>query len=130
MATAATDARTAMPERRRATITDVAARAGVSKATVSVVLSGKGRVKDATRARVLAAAEELDYRTEAGPAAPHALGRAGGSIAVIVREADNPYFGEVVAGVREAADARGFTVLVASSEGDYEAERRAVRLLH
>ncbi len=117
-------------DRRRATITDVAARAGVSKATVSVVLAGKGRVKDETRQRVLAAAEALDYRTDAGPALPIAQRHAGGSIAVIVREADNPFFGEVIAGAREVAEARGFTVLVASSEGDYEAERRAVRLLH
>ena len=45
-----------------ATIADVAAKAGVSTATVSRVLAGVGRARAETRARVLEAARELDYR--------------------------------------------------------------------
>ena len=42
---------------------DVAAKAGVSQATVSLVLSGgKGRLAEDTRRRVLAAAQELRYK--------------------------------------------------------------------
>ena len=48
----------------RPTLAAVAARAGVSPSTASLAFSGAGPVSDATRARVLAAAEELDY---AGP---------------------------------------------------------------
>jgi LacI family transcriptional regulator len=44
-----------------ATLYDCAALAGVSTATVSRVLHGQDRVSDATRARVLAAIEELAY---------------------------------------------------------------------
>ena len=44
------------------TIADVAARAGVGIGTVSRVLNGSPKVSDATRARVLAAIEVLDYR--------------------------------------------------------------------
>lgn len=47
---------------RPATIADVAARAAVSRTTVSHALSGKGRVDPATRERVRAAAQELGYR--------------------------------------------------------------------
>jgi LacI family transcriptional regulator len=44
------------------TIADVAAHAGVGAGTVSRVLNDSPRVSDATRARVLAAIEVLDYR--------------------------------------------------------------------
>ncbi len=46
--------------RKRATMTDVAAAAGVSKATVSAVLNAVGGVRDDTRQRVLSAVEQLD----------------------------------------------------------------------
>jgi DNA-binding LacI/PurR family transcriptional regulator len=49
---------------RRATLADVAARAGVSASTASLAFSGAGPVSEATRQRVLAAAAELGY---AGP---------------------------------------------------------------
>ena len=48
--------------RRLATISDVAARAGVGEATVSRVLNGSALVREATRKKVQAAIEELDYR--------------------------------------------------------------------
>lgn len=48
--------------RRRPTIRDVAAAAGVSVTTVSHALNNKGRVDPETRARVTAAAERLAYR--------------------------------------------------------------------
>lgn len=50
---------------RRTTIRDVATRAGVSIATVSKALNGSGRMTEATRARVLAAARELSFRPNA-----------------------------------------------------------------
>src|SRR3712207_5518477 len=49
---------------RRARMAEVARRAGVSQATVSLVMNGVGsvRISAATRSRVLQAAEELGYR--------------------------------------------------------------------
>ena len=38
---------------KRPTISDIAERAGVSTGSVSYALTGRGRVSDATRARVL-----------------------------------------------------------------------------
>ena len=112
---------------RRATINDVAQQAGVSKATVSAVLNDSASVKGSTRDRVLAAIELLNYR----PALP--VGRAGTrklkSIGLLIKEIDNPYYAEIVLGARGHAQEHGYTLLVASSEGDYDAERRAVELL-
>jgi DNA-binding LacI/PurR family transcriptional regulator len=51
--------------RSRPTIKDVAALAGVSRQTVSRVLNDKGEIRPETRARVLAAIEELGYRPNA-----------------------------------------------------------------
>jgi DNA-binding LacI/PurR family transcriptional regulator len=49
---------------RRPTSFDIAALAGVSQPTVSRALSGSSSVSEATRARVLAAAEQLDYKVD------------------------------------------------------------------
>lgn len=46
----------------RATIADIAARAGVSKSTVSHALSGKRPISSATRLRIRAVIDELGYR--------------------------------------------------------------------
>ncbi len=114
---------------KRASMSDVAARAGVSKATVSAVLNSSAAVRGATRERVLSAIEQLDYRPAVGAGAA-ATRRARRALGLLIKEADNPYYGGIVAGARAAAEARGYTLLVASSEGDYDVERRAVELLH
>lgn len=62
---------------RRATIADVAREAGVSPSTASVVFSGKTPVSDATRQRVLAAAETLGYTGPDPRAASLRRGRSG-----------------------------------------------------
>lgn len=109
-------------------ILDVARRAHVSPATVSRVLSGADHaVSDATRARVLRAADELDF-------VPNALARgllksrlpiAG----VIVHDITDPYFAEVVRGVEDAATRDGYLVITCSSDRDPERELSYIRLL-
>ena len=112
---------------KRATITDVARLAEVSKATVSAVLNDTGTVKASTRDRVLAVMEHVNYR----PAgfSGRAAAQKERSIGLVIKEVDNPYYGEVVTGARAAAQESGYSLLVISSEGEYEAERRAVELL-
>jgi LacI family transcriptional regulator len=112
---------------KRPTINDVAKHTGVSKATVSAVLNDSTTVNSGTRDRVLSAIELLNYRPtqRAGAKSP----RRYRSIALIIKEHDNPYYEEVTAGVRAYADTRGYILFVVSSEGDYSAERRAVELL-
>lgn len=111
---------------QRATINDVARQAGVSKATVSAVINDSASVKGSTRDRVLAAIDVLNYR-------PSQVTRGGvrrtKSIGLLIKEIDNPYYAEVVLGARAHANEQGYTLLVASSEGEYDAERRAVELL-
>jgi LacI family repressor for deo operon, udp, cdd, tsx, nupC, and nupG len=65
--------------RRRPTIDDVAARAGVSSAAVSFAMNGRPGVGEETRRRILAVAEELGWRPSAharglAQARAHAIG--------------------------------------------------------
>jgi len=109
-------------------ILDVARRAHVSPATVSRVLSDANHaVSAATRARVLHAAEELDF-------VPNALARgllksrlpiAG----VIVHDITDPYFAEVTRGVEDAATRSGYLVITCSSDRDPGRELSYIRLL-
>src|SRR5690348_10828333 len=111
---------------QRATITDVARQAGVSKATVSAVINDSPSVKGTTRDRVLAAIDVLNYRPSQ---VTRAVSRKTKSIGLLIKEIDNPYYAEVVLGARAHANEHGYTLLVASSEGEYDAERRAVELI-
>lgn len=92
---------------RRPTLDDVAAVAGVSAKTVSNVLLERPHVAAATRARVLAAVEQVGYRVNrAGRGL--ASGRSG-RIAVVVPNLHQPYFAETAERlILELAD-RGLT---------------------
>ena len=107
------------------TIADVAERAGVSKATVSAVINDKNTVSEATRRRVYQIINELNYRPRAA-ARQRFQGDDEPSIGFVIKEDDNPYYAEITAGVRHVAARKGYTLLVASSEGSYEAEHQII----
>ncbi|MFL5385039.1 MAG: LacI family DNA-binding transcriptional regulator [Longimicrobiaceae bacterium] len=112
----------------RPTINDVAREAGVSKASVSAVINHKPGVSERTRARIQAVMERLNYRPS-GAAVTRGPGRKRRSIGLVIKEMDNPYYTEVATGALAEGRKHGYTVLVASSEGDYEAEKEAVELM-
>lgn len=82
------------------TIADVAARAGVSKATASRALSGRGYVSDETRRRVTDAASELAYVAHSS-ATSLATGRTQ-TVGVIMPAVDRWFFAELLAGIQES----------------------------
>ena len=104
------------------TIADVAARAGVSKATASRALSGGGYVSQETRARVQAAASELAYVAHSS-ATSLATGRSL-SVGVIMPALDRWFFAELLAGIQEGLLASGQDlVLYGIQEGTAERAR-------
>ena len=94
------------------TLDDVARAAGVSKSVASRALTGdvRARMSEATRARVLEAAQRLDY-------VPNARARAlrqsrSGAIGMIVPDVNNAVFADMLAGVHTVTAAHGTDVLL------------------
>lgn len=104
-----------------ASIKDVALRAGVSVKTVSNVINDFPFVSAATRAKVQAALDELDYR----PNLSARLLRGGrtGVVALAVPEISSPYFAELAAQFVQQAKEHGWTVLIDETQGAKESER-------
>lgn len=113
--------------KKRPTLEDVARQAGVSKATVSAVINGRGSIGAATRQRVLELVEQLNYRH--GGALRGATVSADGCIGLVIREINNPYHVEIAAGARKQAEESGYGLLVTSSAAEYQTERKVVERL-
>lgn len=116
------------PSAERATVKDVAARAGVSPATVSRVIAGNYPVSTATRARVQRAVRELDYVANAQA---RALKGGVGSrmVAFVLDDVTGPSFAYVAKGVEEQAAAEGRLCLICTTHGDPARELAVVEAM-
>jgi DNA-binding LacI/PurR family transcriptional regulator len=103
-----------------ASLRDVATRAGVSVKTVSNVVNGYVHVADATRTRVQAAIDELDYRPNLS--ARSLRGGRSGIIALALPDLRVPYFAELARAVVRYAEERGQTVLIDQTDGERDRE--------
>ena len=106
-------------------MSDVAQRAGVSKATVSRVLNNGKFIDPETRQRVLDVARQLRYYQNV-----HARRLAHGRsdlFGLIISEIANPFFPEVMRGFEEAALKKGFEILLCNTEYGPERIDAAVR---
>ena len=109
---------------KRATIADVARRAGVTKAAVSFALNGQPGVSAATRQRILAIAQEVGFQPSS---AARALsdGRAGAFGFVLDRPARllgvEPYFMQLISGIQAELSQNHVTLLFTVAE-DQDAE--------
>ncbi|MEO7118376.1 MAG: LacI family DNA-binding transcriptional regulator [Candidatus Limnocylindrales bacterium] len=110
-----------------ATIADVARRAGVSTATVSRVLAGIGSARPETRARVEAAARDLEYHPS-GIARSLKL-RTTRTMGLIVTDIENPFFPELVRAIEDAARTHGHAILLCNADDDPEREADYLDLL-
>jgi LacI family transcriptional regulator len=107
---------------RRATIRDVAARAGVHPATASRALNPAlpGRVAAETARRVVEAARELGYRPD--PAARSLRTRRSGLVGVVVPDIANPVIPPIVRGVENVLWSAGIACLLADTDNDPDRE--------
>lgn len=112
---------------RPSTIRDVAAKAGVSVATVSRALAGSHPVSAATRARVMAAVESLHYVVNVHAKA--LSGGVAGPVALVMEQIIGPSFADVASGVEQEAAARGRLSLVCTTHGDQNREHDLVQLM-
>jgi LacI family transcriptional regulator, galactose operon repressor len=114
---------------RRVTAADVGRAAGVSAATVSLVLNGKSerRVTPATARRVQAAAQRLGYRIDRRGQSL-ATGRSG-LIGFVAPDTANPFFGSVQMGVLHALGSSYQVLLMATDVGQAVARKNVEELL-
>src|SRR5581483_6508175 len=113
---------------RRVTIKEVAAQAGVSVATISRVLNGKGPVRETTLRRVMETCQALHF-------APHGTARILSirrthTVGLLLPDLHGEFFSEVIRGIDAQARRTGYHLLVSGFHSDHEemiAVFRAVR---
>src|ERR1041384_320129 len=97
------------------TIQQIAAKSGVSIATVSRALNGSPEVSEATRERILELARELDYTPSA--AARTLVTRRSHVVGVVLSPGlRHPFFQEVLYGLRHRLGAAGFDLLIFAAD--------------
>lgn len=106
----------------KVTIRDVAARAGVSQATASRVLSNAGQTSEQARAAVQQAAQDLGYL-------PNALARSlrihkTGVIALLVSDIRNPHFALLAHRIQTLLASRGYAVILGNASEDEDTQER------
>ncbi|AJQ93160.1 LacI family DNA-binding transcriptional regulator [Gynuella sunshinyii] len=109
------------------TIDEVANLAGVSKATVSRVLSGSTPVREKTRLQVLAAVEKLNYSPS--QAARSLASNKTYTVGLVTTNINTPYYGPAASGIETALRNHDRHVIIASGQNSLEGERDAVDFL-
>src|SRR6516164_6871000 len=112
---------------KSASIYDVARESGVSVFTVSSVVNGKSHVGKKLRLRVESAIRKLNYH-------PNLVARSLAkqkthTIGMIVPDIANPFFPMVVRGAEDAAQKRGYNLLLCNSDDTQVREESALELL-
>ena len=113
--------------KNRPSINDVALQAGVSKSTVSHVINGTRFVEDETKQQVLSAIEALGYH-------PSLIARSLTTnrtqmIGVIVSDASNNYFGELIRGIESVLGSLNYGLIVCNTDETLEREEHYINLL-
>lgn len=113
-----------MPEM---TIHDIAKEAGVGKSTVSRVINGTGYVNAETRRKI----EEVMKRNSYQPssAARSLSKKESDTIGIIIPEANNPFFAEILNGVSQTVDDNNFTLILCNTSNDIEKDFRSLKVM-
>ncbi|MDJ1017831.1 MAG: LacI family DNA-binding transcriptional regulator [Paracoccaceae bacterium] len=114
-----------MATAKRPTIKDVAAHAGVSKSTVSLVLQNSELVKRETREAVCASMKELHYVRNRAAATLRGSGT--GLVGLVINDLMNPFFTEFAASLQMEFHQRGFATVIANCDEDPEIQEQTVR---
>ncbi|WHA43158.1 LacI family DNA-binding transcriptional regulator [Agrobacterium larrymoorei] len=114
-------------QRPAANLSAIAAALGVSGATVSNALSGKGRVSAELTEKIRKKAAELGY-------VPSSAGRAlrtgrSGVLGLVLPDIANPLFPQIAQAIEQAAADAGYGVLIADSHGDVAKQTEAINRL-
>ena len=108
------------PLTKRSTINDVARKAGVSKATVSHVLNNTRFVEESTKNRVLLAIQETGYRPS--NVARSLTTNQTCTIGVVISDASNYFFGEILRGLEDILRPSGYGLVVCNTDETLQRE--------
>jgi len=97
-----------------ANIKEIAQAANVSTATVSHVINNTRYVSEEVRNQVLEAVESLNYRPSA--VARGLRTKRTNTLALIIPDITNPYFADFTRGFQDAADKKGFLVVLCNTD--------------
>lgn len=113
---------------RKPTLLDIALKAGVSKATVSMVLNKKdGSISEATRKKILDITKELGY-------IPNSIARSlstkkSHTIGIVLPDITNPFFSQMARAIEDEANLLNYNVIFCNTDNDSEKEEMNIRLL-
>jgi DNA-binding LacI/PurR family transcriptional regulator len=110
---------------KQISIKDIARAARVSHPTVSRAIRHSPLVKPETAERIREIADRMGYRPNA--VARALVTRKTGTIGVVVTTIADPFIGEVVSGIEEAANEHGYSVILANSNADPAREINVVQ---
>ena len=109
----------------RVTLKDVAAAAGVSPATVSLVLNGKPvRISDKRRERILHVASTMHYRPN--QSARTLVTRRSNMVGLVVPDIENMFFSSLFKTLEDVAIRDGYSLIVANSDDSREREHALI----
>jgi DNA-binding LacI/PurR family transcriptional regulator len=109
------------------TIKDIAREVGMSFSSVSRILRGSKRFKEETVRKVCQKAKELRYRPNL---MARALVKSGSSlIGLVVTDIQVSFFADIIAGVQEDLEAKGYSIILANSKSDVAVEKNQLRVL-
>lgn len=111
-----------------ATIIDVAKLAGVSTATVSRVINNTGKVRLATRKKVMKAVNELNFSPNVS--AQILQSKQSKTIGMVFPDASSLYFSEIIRGICNYVNQFGFQIIIGSAHDEEEELKTAVRFLN
>ncbi len=109
------------------TISDIAAKAGVSKATVSRVLNSPEMVEGSTREKIESIMKEYNYTPSA--TARNLSKQVSSTVGVIVPEISNSFFGTLFSGIEEITNKNGLSLLYCSNEDNEKKDLMALELM-
>lgn len=112
---------------QKVTIADVAEHAGVSTATVSRVLSGRGPVSEGVRRKVRASADELGYRVNSIARALRSSRT--DTVGMVVPSISNPFFTALVESIEHALGHEGKDLVLCDAHSDPHVEARRLSTL-
>jgi LacI family transcriptional regulator len=116
-----------IPQKKTATIHDIAREAGVSVATVSRALSGRGYASEEVKERIRQVAQQLNYRMNAS--ARNLKVNRTNTIGLVITDIVNPFYSYLADGVLDCAKQFGYHVLLCATDEDPEQERTYLKVL-